>query len=86
MSIFTPDRGRRINVPILLIPAHKIMLDADSAALYGVSTARLNQAVNRNRKRFPPNLVYLSPALSLSKGHAKSAQKRGFFTPQDKLS
>ena len=34
------------------------MLDADLAALYGVSTAHLNQAVKRNRKRFPRDFMF----------------------------
>ncbi len=42
---------------IYLIRGHKIMLDADLAALYGVSTARLNQQVRRNIERFPPDFM-----------------------------
>jgi hypothetical protein len=34
------------------------MLDADLAQLYGVSTARLNQQVNRNRARFPSDFAF----------------------------
>jgi hypothetical protein len=34
------------------------MLDADLAALYGVSTRVLNQAVKRNRERFPEDFVF----------------------------
>ena len=33
------------------------MLDADLAALYGVSTKRLNEQVRRNRERFPPDFL-----------------------------
>ena len=35
------------------------MLDADLAAVYGVSTARLNQQVRRNRNRFPEDFAFL---------------------------
>ena len=38
---------------IFFIRGQKVMLDADLAALYGVSTTRLNQAIKRNLKRFP---------------------------------
>jgi hypothetical protein len=39
------------------------MLDADLAALYGVSTRVLNQAVKRNRERFPEDFMFrLTPA------------------------
>ncbi len=34
------------------------MLDADLAALYDVPTKRLNQAVRRNRKRFPDDFMF----------------------------
>lgn len=33
------------------------MLDTDLAELYGVSTKALNQAVKRNRDRFPPDFM-----------------------------
>jgi hypothetical protein len=38
---------------IHVVRGHRVMLDADLAALYGVSTKRLNEAVKRNRGRFP---------------------------------
>ena len=34
------------------------MLDADLARLYGVATKVLNQAVRRNRSRFPPDFMF----------------------------
>jgi hypothetical protein len=34
------------------------MLDADLAKLYGVTTASLNQAVRRNRERFPEDFMF----------------------------
>src|SRR5438132_196701 len=34
------------------------MLDADLAALYGVDTRSLNQAVGRNRERFPADFMF----------------------------
>ena len=43
---------------ILLIRGHKIILDADLAALYGVTTKRLNQQVNRNQERFPEDFAF----------------------------
>ena len=33
---------------ILLVRGHKVMLDADLAALYGVPAGRLNEQVKRN--------------------------------------
>lgn len=43
---------------ILLINGHKMMLDSDLAALYGVTTKRLNEQVRRNLKRFPRDFMY----------------------------
>ncbi len=43
---------------ILVIRSHKVMLDADLAALYGVTTKRLNEQVKRNRARFPEDFMF----------------------------
>lgn len=43
---------------ILLMRKQKIMLDADLAELYGVSTKALNQAVKRNSERFPEDFMF----------------------------
>jgi len=48
----------RIENRILLIRGHKVLLDADLAALYGVETRALNQAVKRNAERFPPDFMF----------------------------
>jgi hypothetical protein len=53
----------RIEEAILLIRGHRVMLDRDLADLYGVATKALNQAVARNRKRFPKDFMF-----QLSKG------------------
>jgi phage regulator Rha-like protein len=42
----------------LLIRGQKVMLDADLAELYGVSTKRLNEQVRRNLNRFPPDFMF----------------------------
>jgi hypothetical protein len=36
----------------------RVMLDFDLAELYQVETRVLNQAVNRNSKRFPPDFMF----------------------------
>jgi ORF6N domain-containing protein len=48
----------RIVNRILLVRSHKVILDADLAALYGVETRALNQAVKRNIERFPPDFMF----------------------------
>ena len=48
----------RIERAILLIRGEKVMLDADLADIYGVTTKVLNQAVKRNLNRFPPDFMF----------------------------
>lgn len=51
----TPERIER---RILFIRGQRVMLDADLAELYAVPTKALNQAVKRNRDRFPPDFMF----------------------------
>ena len=48
----------RIERIILLIRGEKVILDADLAMLYGVTTKRLNEQVKRNRNRFPVDFIF----------------------------
>jgi hypothetical protein len=48
----------RIDARILAIRGHKVMIDADLAELYGVTTKRLNQQVRRNSERFPEDFMF----------------------------
>ena len=48
-----PIEGR-----IFVVRGHKVMLDRDLAELYGVQTKVLNQAVRRNRARFPEDFMF----------------------------
>ena len=43
---------------ILEIRHRKVLIDADLAAIYGVQTRALNQAVKRNAKRFPEDFIF----------------------------
>jgi hypothetical protein len=43
---------------IFAVRERRIILDADLARLYGVTTKALNQAVRRNWKRFPPDFAF----------------------------
>jgi hypothetical protein len=40
------------------VRGRRVLLDADLAAIYGVTTAALNQAVKRNEARFRPNFAF----------------------------
>ncbi|MBR0182973.1 MAG: ORF6N domain-containing protein [Bacteroidaceae bacterium] len=51
---------KNINIESLIriIRGHKVMLDADLAMLYGVTTSRLNEQVKRNINRFPDDFMF----------------------------
>jgi hypothetical protein len=46
-----------IEARILIVRGLRVMIDADMAAIYGVSTKRLNEQVKRNSGRFPPDFM-----------------------------
>jgi hypothetical protein len=48
----------RIERSIFLIRGQRVMLDADLAELYDVTTKRLNEQVKRNRGRFPADFMF----------------------------
>jgi hypothetical protein len=69
-----------IDRSILLIRGHKVILDADLAVLYGVSTKRLNEQVRRNIARFPGDFMFQlthEEAESLRSQFATSIKRRG---------
>ena len=43
---------------ILVLRGHKVLLDTELAALYGVTTKRLNEQVKRNAERFPEDFLF----------------------------
>jgi hypothetical protein len=48
----------RVEERILEIRGEKVLLDSDLAQLYQVPVKQLNQAVRRNRGRFPPDFMF----------------------------
>src|SRR6186713_246205 len=47
-----------ISQSILVLRGQRVLLDADLARIYGVSTSRLNEQVKRNSRRFPDDFVF----------------------------
>ena len=75
-----PIPVERIQQSIILIRGKKVMLDADLAQLYGVSTKRLNEQVKRNRDRFPEDFMFQLNAAevkNLRSHFATSKKERG---------
>jgi len=50
--------SERIERSILFLRGQKVMLDADLADLYGVTTKRLNEQARRNAERFPKDFLF----------------------------
>jgi len=57
MSTLTP-KPENLAPLILFVRGEKVMLDSDLADLYGVEARALNQAVARNRDRFPEDFMF----------------------------
>src|SRR5262245_32805213 len=51
----SPIPIEEIDEMIHTIRGVRVMLDGDQAKIYGVATSRFNQAIKRNRDRFPPD-------------------------------
>jgi hypothetical protein len=52
---------------IHLIRGQRVMLDSDLAAIYGVTTKRLNEQLRRNRSRFPSDFAFQLTAEEFTK-------------------
>lgn len=72
----------------------KVVLDADVARLYGVSTSRFNEAVKRNRGRFPADFCFqlaaeefatLTSPAAISKGRGGRRHLPHVFTEHGAL-
>ena len=64
---------------IYLIRGQKVILDFDLAELYGVPTKRLNEAVSRNKKRFPEDFMF-----KLTKGETESLRSQIVISSSEK--
>ena len=65
---------------ILVLRGQRVLLDAELAALYGVTTKRLNEQVRRNLDRFPADFMFqltAAEATALRSQFATSNTKRG---------
>jgi hypothetical protein len=59
---------------ILVLRGHRVLLDAELAALYGVTTKRLNEQVKRNAARFPADFIFrLTPTETVALNRSQNA-------------
>jgi ORF6N domain-containing protein len=79
-------RNKAPDIRILTVRDQKVVLDGDLAAVYGVTTKRLNEQFRRNRKRFPEDFAFqltsaefealTSQFATLDKGSPRGETKR----------
>jgi hypothetical protein len=81
----------RITSAILVLRRQRVLLDTSLAVMYSVKTKVLNQAVRRNRKRFPPDFMFqltaaearrLRSQIVTSKGRGGRRHRPYVFTEQ----
>jgi hypothetical protein len=53
-----PTPAPDLRARIVTVRGQRVILDADLAALYGVTTKRLNEQVKRNLRRFPRDFMF----------------------------
>ena len=92
-KIIVPHEG--IDTLIREIRGQKVIFDRDLAALYGVPTFRFNEAIKRNRDRFPPDFMFqltieehaaLTSQIAMSKGSRGGRRTRPYaFTEHGAL-
>jgi ORF6N domain-containing protein len=54
----SPREIETVENAIHLVRGQRVMLDSDLAAIYGVTTKRLNERLRRNPNRFPPDFAF----------------------------
>jgi hypothetical protein len=54
----SPEIAPDVGQLILTLRGQRVILDSDLAKLYGVPTFRFNEAVKRNRHRFPDDFLF----------------------------
>ncbi len=65
---------------ILTVRGERVILDHDLARLYGVTTKALNQAVQRNLDRFPPDFAFqLNPKNAIEPQSTQSTQRNSLY-------
>jgi hypothetical protein len=76
---------------ILVLRGHRVLLDAELAALYGVTTKRLNEQVKRNAARFPADFIFRltkteTAALNRSQNASGSQKHREYLASVEETS
>ena len=74
-------QSKSIDTLIFTIRGQKVLLDADLANLYGVTTKRFNEAFKRNRQRFPDDFAFQLTSLEFA--HMRSQIATSYLQAND---
>ena len=66
-------KSKAPNIRILTLRDQKVVIDSDLAAVYVVTTKRLNEQFRRNRKRFPKDFAFQLTAEEYEQLRSQSA-------------
>lgn len=78
-QLIAVSRADAIDRKIRVIRHQRVLFDADLAALYGVTTKALVQAVKRNLARFPPDFMFqlTAPEFAALRSQSVTSNERG---------
>ena len=68
-----PLPAEHITQSILFLRGQRVILDRELAAIYGVETRMLNQAVKRNNERFPEDFMFQLTAEEVELSRSQTA-------------
>ena len=69
----TPIPVEQVAQSILLLRGKRVIMDRELAAIYGVPTGRLNEAVKRNIERFPEDFMFQLTRVEAELSRSQSA-------------
>jgi len=82
MKTNTVKPKKPIESLILNVRSQKVILDADLAELYGVATKRFNEAIKRNRERFPADFAFQLTAEEFAVLRDPNSSRLAMSSPQ----
>jgi hypothetical protein len=73
-SAMSPGKNDQPAARICVVRSRRVILDADLARIYGTTTSAFNQAIRRNRARFPADFAFQLTAPESVALHAQIAE------------
>ena len=79
-------KNRKIKDMIFVIRGVQVIIESDVALLYGYDTKRINETVNRNKKRFPIDFCFqlTEEEMSIMRSQLATSYKNGTIIKRGK--